>query len=149
MQQQLANSRSTLNAEQVRAKEAELQERVTGAQRKFRERDQVIKEAAQYGLLQVEHVLEAVIQQVSASRNMNLVLHREQVMLNYPEFDLTEQVTAELNKVLPSVQIPPDGMTAVAFAAQLAKEQPPQKAAQAAPAASPAPAPQAAPAPKP
>jgi Skp family chaperone for outer membrane proteins len=131
MQQQLANTRSTLNAEQVRAKEAELQERVTAAQRKFRERDQIIKEAAQYGLLQVERVLEAVIQQVSASRNMNLVLHREQVMLNYPEFDLTEQVTGELNKVLPSVQIPPDGMTSVAFAAQLAKEAPAQKAAQA------------------
>ena len=156
MQQQLANTRSSLNAEQVRAKEAELQERVTAAQRKFRERDQIIKEAAQYGLLQVEHVLEAVIQQVSASRNMNLVLHREQVMLNYPEFDLTEQVASELNKVLPSVQIPPDGMTSVAFAAQVAKEQP-QKAAQASvtipgtipPVPSSAPAPAPAPAKKP
>ena len=124
MNQQLAAQRTSLTEPQLRAKEQTLQQRVTAAQRTFRERDQVIKEAAQYGLLQIERTLSAVIQQVAGSRNMNMVLHREQVMLNTPEFDLTEQVAVELNKVLPSVEIPPDGVRPEAFAAKLAKQEP-------------------------
>ena len=41
---------------------------------------------------------------------MNLVLHRAQVALNINEFDITDQVAEQLNKILPSVQIPPDGV---------------------------------------
>ena len=43
---------------------------------------------------------------------MNLVLHRAQVALNVNEFDITEQVAEQLNKILPSVLIPPDGVSA-------------------------------------
>ena len=38
---------------------------------------------------------------------MNLVLHRSQVALNIQEFDITDAVVAQLNRVLPTVQIPP------------------------------------------
>ena len=111
MQQALANDRGKLSPEQVRSRERELQDRITKAQREFRERGTIIQQAAQYGLAQIERTLVGVIQKVAESRGMNLVLHRQQVALNVNEFDITEQVTEELNKVLPSVIIPPDGVT--------------------------------------
>ncbi len=103
MQQALANDRAKLSPEQIRARERELQERITNAQRNFRERNRVIQQAAQYGLAQIERTLVAVIRAGGRSRGMNLVLHRPQVALNVNEFDITEQVTEQLNKVLPAV----------------------------------------------
>jgi Skp family chaperone for outer membrane proteins len=128
LQQTLANQRATLNADQVRAKERELQERITNAQKTFRDRNRIIQEAGQYGLAQIERMLIAVIRQVAESRGMNLVLHRAQVALNVNEFDLTEAVVEQLNKVLPSVVLPPDGVSPATFA-------PAQAAAAAAPGA--------------
>ena len=50
------------------------------------------------------------MQEVAASRGMNLVLQRQAVAVNLPEFDLTAQVASVLNKALPSVVIPPEGV---------------------------------------
>ncbi|MDT7950442.1 MAG: OmpH family outer membrane protein [Acetobacteraceae bacterium] len=110
MQQALANERSKLSADQVRAREKELQDRITSAQKKFRDRNRIIQEAGQYGLAQIERMLVAVIRQVSESHGMNIVLHRAQVALNVNEFDITDQVTAQLNKTLPTVSLPADGV---------------------------------------
>jgi Skp family chaperone for outer membrane proteins len=132
MQQALANDRAKLSAEQVRTRERELQERITNAQRQFRDRNRIIEEAARYALAQIERTLVAVIQQVAKARGMNLVLHRSQVALNVNDYDITEQVADQLNKVLPTVVIPPDGVSPVAM------QQEEQKKAQAAPAPAPA-----------
>jgi hypothetical protein len=42
---------------------------------------------------------------------MNLVLHREQVALNVAAFDITNDCTDQLNKLLPSVTVPPSVVT--------------------------------------
>lgn len=112
LQQQLANQRSTMSPEQIRTKERELQDRITNAQKVFRDRNRIIQEAAQVGVGQIERTLVAVIRQVSESHGMNLVLHRAQVALNINEFDITDQVAEQLNKVMPSVVIPADGVSA-------------------------------------
>ena len=112
LQQQLANQRSTMSPEQIRTKERELQDRITNAQKLFRDRNRVIQEAAQVGVGQIERTLVAVIRQVADSHGMNLVLHRAQVALNINEFDITDQVAVQLNKVMPSVAIPADGVSA-------------------------------------
>jgi len=111
LQQQLANQRSTMSPEQIRTKERELQERITSAQERFRERNRVIQEAAQVSVGQIERTLVAVIRQVADSHGMNLVLHRAQVALNVNDFDITEQVAEQLNKMLPSVTIPAESDT--------------------------------------
>lgn len=111
MQQALANERSKLSADQIRAREKELQDRITGAQRTFRDRNRIIQEAGQYGLAQIERMLVSVIRQVSESHSMNIVLHRAQVALNVNEFDITEQVVTQLNKTLPTVALPADGVS--------------------------------------
>jgi Skp family chaperone for outer membrane proteins len=142
MQQSLANDRAKLSSEQVRARERELQERITNAQRQFRDRNRIIQEAAQYALAQIERTLIAVIRQVAEARGMNLVLHRAQVALNVNQFDITDQVTEQLNKILPTVLIPPDGVSPVP--PPLAKG--PTAATPATAPAAPTPAPAAAPA---
>jgi Skp family chaperone for outer membrane proteins len=134
MQQALNNDRSKLSPEQNRTRERELQERVTKAQREFRDRGNVIQLAAQFGLSQIERTLGAVIQMVAESRGMNMVLHRQNVALNVAEFDISEEVVQQINKVLPSVIIPPDGVTPPVLA------QAPSTPAQPAPAAAQTPA---------
>ena len=114
LQQALANQRAGMTPDQIRGKERELQERITNAQRQFRDRNRYMQEAAQVGLAQIERMLIAVIRQVAESRGMNLVLHRAQVALNVNEFDITEPVIAQMNKILPSVILPPEGVPAVA-----------------------------------
>lgn len=109
MQQALMNERAKLTPEQIRARERALQDRITNAQRQFRERNRIIQEEGQYALGQIEQTLIAVIRQVAESRGMNLVLHRQQVALNVNEFDITAEVAEQLNKVLPHVVIPPEG----------------------------------------
>ncbi len=149
MQQTLGNQRSTMSDTQLRAKERELQDRITSAQRQFRDRNIVVQEAAQVSLNQIQAVLIAVIRQVAESRGMNLVLHRQQVALNINEFDITQQVAAELNRILPAVTIPPDGVAPTAqLPVQLAPGATTPAAVSQAPGQAPAPTPAAAPAKK-
>jgi len=111
MQQALARDRAKLTPDQIRARERELQERITAAQRSFRDRNRIIQEAAQYAINQVQSALIGVIRQVAESRGMNLVLHRSQVALNVNEFDISDKVAEELNKLLPTVAVPADGVS--------------------------------------
>jgi Skp family chaperone for outer membrane proteins len=148
LQQQLAGQRGSITPEQIRTKERELQERISTAQRKFRDRNRIIQEALQYSLAQIERTLAGVLQQVAASRGMNMVLHRAQVALNIPDFDVSQEVAEQLNRILPAVVIPPDGVSPAQMppvAAMPGAPASPPPAAAAAPAAA-APPPAAAPA---
>lgn len=109
MQQSLQDAKNLTN-DQARAKARQLQERVLSAQREFKNRQRIIQEAAQVALGQIERELVQVIRQVASSRGMNLVLHQEQIALNIQGFDITQQCADQLNKVLPSVFIPADGI---------------------------------------
>jgi Skp family chaperone for outer membrane proteins len=109
--QSFANERSKLSPEQIRAREKEYADRVNESRRTFSERARIIQEAGQYVMAQIERVIEVVAQQVAASRGVNLVLNRAQVLGTTSDFDLTPQVAEVVNKVLPSVVIPPDGVS--------------------------------------
>ena len=113
MGQALANDRVKLSPEQIRAKEKELQDRISDSRRSFTERNRIIQEQGQYALLQIQRTLSEVVQKVAVSRGMNLVLQRAEVAVNIPEFDITPEVTEILNKALPSVVIPPEGVSPV------------------------------------
>ncbi len=109
-QQQIQAAAKGLSQDQVQGRVRALQARVQAAQKDFRNRNRIIQEAAQVAIGQIERELVQVIKQVSASHGMNFVLHREQVALNMPEFDITPQVVNQLNSTLPSVFIPADGV---------------------------------------
>jgi len=119
--QALANERAKLSPEQIRNKERELQDRITESRRKFGERNRIIQEAGQYVLEQINRTLEQVAQQVAISRGVNLVLNRAQILGTTADFDLTPQVGEVLNKVLPTVVIPPDGISPLAMKAPAGK----------------------------
>jgi Skp family chaperone for outer membrane proteins len=115
--QQLANDRGKLTPEQIRQKERELQDRIAESRRKFGERNRIIQEAGQYVMAQINRSMEQVVQQVALARGINVVLNRAQVLGTTADFDLTPEVVEVLNKVLPSVVVPPDGVSPVTMAA--------------------------------
>ncbi len=113
--QAFANERAKLTPEQIRAKERTFQDRVNESRRSFGDRNRIIQEAGQYVMAQIDRTLEIVAQQVSVARGVNLVLNRAQLLGTTAEFDLTPQVAEVLNQVLPSVVIPPDGVSPMAM----------------------------------
>ena len=64
-------------------------------------------------MAQINRTMEQVVQQVALARGINVVLNRAQVLGTTADFDLTPEVVEVLNKVLPSVVIPPDGVSPV------------------------------------
>lgn len=108
-QQALAAARATLPPEQLRMRERDLQERIAAAQGIFRDRSRAIDAAAQQGIQQIEQALGAVISQVARSRGVNMVLPRPLVIYNEPGFDITEEVSAQMNRVLRQVNLPAEG----------------------------------------
>jgi Skp family chaperone for outer membrane proteins len=111
---ELHNEENALHSEAAKLTQPEIQRRVRALQAKasadrheLQERQRIIQEAAQVALGQIERTLIGIIRQVAESRGMNLVLHRSQVALNVQEFDITDAVAAQLNRALPTVQIPP------------------------------------------
>lgn len=130
-QQALAGERAGLQAEVLRLRERELQDRITDSQRIFRNRSQSIEQAAQAALVEIEQGLGTVIRQVAQSRSVNLVLPRPLVIMNEPPFDLTEEIAQQFNRVLPRVNIP----------AESDGRNPPAAAAAPGPRPAPAPAP--------
>ncbi|MCX8132456.1 MAG: OmpH family outer membrane protein [Roseococcus sp.] len=105
-QQALANQRAQLTADQIRQRERELQDRITASQTVFRNRSQAIEQAAQQALVQIEEALANIVRSVAQSRNINLVLPRPLVIMNAPEFDLTEEVAQQFNRTMRQVNIP-------------------------------------------
>jgi Skp family chaperone for outer membrane proteins len=113
--QTFANERAKLTPEQIRAREKEYADRVNDSRRAFSERARIVQEAGQYVMAQIERVIETVAQQVAASRGVNLVLNRAQVLGTTADFDLTPQVADVVNRILPTVVIPPDGVSPSTF----------------------------------
>jgi Skp family chaperone for outer membrane proteins len=114
--QTFAAERPKLSPEQIRTKEKEIQDRATEAQRRFGERNRIIQEAGQYVMLQINRTMEQVAQQVALSRGINLVLNRAQILGTTADFDITPAVAEVLNKTLPSVVVPPDGVSPLTMA---------------------------------
>ena len=129
-QQALAAQRATLSPEDLRAKERDLQDRVQDAQRIFRDRSRNIEQAAQGALMEIEQALAVVIRQVAASRKVNLVLPRPLVIFNEPPFDLSAEVTAQLNRVLRTATIPAEDAPAPAAAQNPSAPRAPAQGAQ-------------------
>jgi Skp family chaperone for outer membrane proteins len=92
-------------------KEQDLQNEIAATQTKFQERNQAIQNAGQAALQQIEAELAGIVRQEAQAHGMNLVLHREQAVLNDPAFDITDETVTELNKLLPHVTVPPSVVT--------------------------------------
>lgn len=112
-QQKLQVQARTLTSDQLQLRVRHLQERRAKDQRDFSNQARIIQEAYQVAFHQIERVLEqrdGIIARVAGAHGMNLVLHAEQAVLHVDGQDITEEVADLLNKVLPHVFIPGDGV---------------------------------------
>ena len=122
--QALVRDRPKMKPEEIRAKEREYEERINDFTRKFSdryplgERYRIIQEADKYVLAQIDRTLEVITQKVATARGVNLVMNRSQLLGTTFEYDLSPQVAEILNKVLPSVVIPPDGVSVMSMVPQ-------------------------------
>ena len=123
-QQALAAARATLPPETLRERERALQDRISAAQGVFRDRNRALEAAGQVGLQQIEQALGAVITQVAQSRGINFVVPRQLVIYNEPGFDITDEVAAQLNRVLRTVNLPPEGQMPAPQAEPAASQRP-------------------------
>ncbi len=108
MEQQLQAEASRLTPAQERVRERELRDTVNSDRRSLQERNRIIQEAGQVALNQIERTLAVIVQRVAEAHGINMVLHHSNVVLNMPQFDITDEVVQQLNKLLPTVQIPPE-----------------------------------------
>jgi len=110
-QQQILAERGKISAADFDKKVQGWQNEVGAAQTKFQQKGQAIQNSGQAALGQIEAELIGIIRQEAQAHQMNLILHREQVVLNIAAFDLTDETAVELNKLLPSVKVPPSVVT--------------------------------------
>ncbi len=106
-QHTITAEKGKLSKATLAAREQHAQAEIEQAQVDFHNRNVAIELSARKALGKIESSLIAVIRQVSQAHGMNLVLHRSQVALNVNAFDITKEVTEQLNKILPSVAVPP------------------------------------------
>jgi Skp family chaperone for outer membrane proteins len=110
LEQKLQADAPHLTPEQGRLRESELRTRVATDRRALQDKNRIIQEAGQVALGQIERTLSIIVQRVAEAHGINMVLHHSNVVLNIPQFDITEECVAQLNKLLPTVQIPPDNV---------------------------------------
>ena len=110
-QQEILAERGKIAEADFEKKVQDWQNQVAAAQTKFQEKNQAIQNAGQAALGQIEAELIGIIRQEAQAHGMNLILHREQVVLNVAAFDLTDETAKELNQLLPSVKVPPSVVT--------------------------------------
>ncbi len=110
-QQAIMAERGKLSDAALEKKEQSLQNEIAATQTRFQERNQAIQNSAQEALQQIEAMMAGIVRQEAQAHGMNLVLHREQAVLDVSAFDLTNETVAELNKLLPSVKVPPSVVT--------------------------------------
>ena len=110
-QAHIVAERAHLTDAELADREQALRNEIAATQTKFEERNQAIQNSGQAALSHIEAELIAIIRQEAEAHGMNLVLHREQVALNVNAFDITDEVVDQLNKLLPSVKVPPSVVT--------------------------------------
>lgn len=110
-QQAIMAERGKLSDSALEKKEQDLQSEVASTQTDFQERNEAIQVSGQVALQKIETMLAAIVRQEAEAHGMNLILHREQVVLNVAAFDITDETVKELNKLLPRVTVPPSVVT--------------------------------------
>lgn len=110
-QQMILAERGKISDADFETKVQNWQNEVAAAQTKFQQKNQAIQNSGQAALAQIEAELIGIIRQEAQAHGMNLILHREQVVLNVAAFDLTDETVTELNKLLPGVKVPPSVVT--------------------------------------
>lgn len=97
-EQALNGQRATLTQEQFAEKGKALQAKFIEFQRQVAARRRQLAEGEQQSMQPIQKTIEEILPQVATERSLNLILHRQAVMLNSNDLDITSTVLTRLNQ---------------------------------------------------
>lgn len=103
LDEKLSTERGTLSSEMFNARMTEFQSQVNEFQKLLQLKRRNLERAYAQAITEVQNTVVRITEEVATERGMNLVLYRSQAFLFDPKMDLTNEVIARLNRVLPSV----------------------------------------------
>ena len=104
--QELVRQRTVLSAEAFALKRREFEAKVAQVQRQVQDRKRKLDRAFEYGMNQVQLVINEIILELSREKNFNLVLSRQQIIFVDDNLNISQDVIRILNERLPLVQVP-------------------------------------------
>lgn len=105
-EQELIRQRSVLSAEAFALKRREFEAKLARVQRVVRDRKQELDQTFEFGMNQVQLVINDIISELSVEKNFNLVLSRQQVVFKDEALSISEDIIRILNERLPLVKVP-------------------------------------------
>ena len=104
--QELVRQRTVLSAEVFPLKRREFEAKVAQVQRQVQDRKRELDRAFEYGMNQVQLVINEIILELSREKNFNLVLSRQQIIFVDDNLNISQDIIRILNERLPLVQVP-------------------------------------------
>ena len=102
---ELRRQQTILSKEALTQKGQELTKKVQALQRDVQNHNKTLKDKLARGINEVQNVLIAVVREIAAERDLDLVITAGSVVLQNPELDITEEAMARLNAKLPRVSL--------------------------------------------
>ena len=104
--QELVRQRTVLSAKVFALKRREFEAKVAQVQRQVQDRKRELDRAFEYGMNQVQLVINEIILELSREKNFNLVLSRQQIIFVDDSLNISQDIIRILNERLPLVQVP-------------------------------------------
>ena len=102
---ELRRQQTILSKEAFAQKGQELTQKIQTLQRDVQNHNKDLKDRLAQGINEVQNVLIAVVQEIAAERDLDIVITAGSVVLQNPELDITEEAMARLNARLPRVSL--------------------------------------------
>ena len=104
--QELVRQRSVLTAEAFALKRREFEAKVAQVQRQVQDRKRELDQAFEYGMNQVQLLINDIIVELSKQKGFNLVLSRQQIVFAENSLNISDDIIEILNDRLPLVEVP-------------------------------------------
>ncbi|MFD2261272.1 OmpH family outer membrane protein [Lacibacterium aquatile] len=104
-EQALNGQRASLSQEQFNEKGRALQAKFVEFQRQVAARRRQLAEGESQSMQPVQKTIEEILPQVATEKGINLILHRQAVMLNSNDLDLTTTLVTRLNQKMPKATL--------------------------------------------
>lgn len=104
-EKELAGQRSVLAAEEFEKKVKEFRDQATNAQREVQAKKARLDKAFAEALAEIQKTVVSIVSEKAKEKGYDAVLPTSQLLYADPALDITDEVLAQLNKKLPSVQV--------------------------------------------
>ena len=103
--QELAQKKTLLAADAYNAERRAFEQKVRDVQQKVQSRNIALQNAQQAALAEVQKALSEIVLKIAEEKSYTLVLRRAQTVVVADPFDITQEVIANLNAKLPTVNV--------------------------------------------